>query len=64
MQAWGLTELQDGNFLGAAKLIERCVLLDPSLEAILRWQCVQAAVVDAQAMVQLRKGARRSEVAK
>ena len=58
MQAWGLTELQHGNSLGAAKLIQRSVELDPSLAAVLRWQQVQAAVSDAQQIVELRKQGR------
>lgn len=42
-QAWGLMELQRGNLLGAIKLLERCVTLDPNLSPVLSWAQVQTA---------------------
>lgn len=44
-QAWGLMELQKGNFLGAVKLLERSVSLDPSCSPVLKWQPVRKAKV-------------------
>jgi hypothetical protein len=65
MQAWGLTELQRGNVVGAMKLFERCVRLDPTMGAIMRWQPVRAAAANAQALIDARRrlqsGARRPE---
>jgi hypothetical protein len=43
VQAWGLLELQRGNLLGAALLLERCVRLDPGLQPVLRWAQVKAS---------------------
>ena len=48
MQAWGLLELQEGNALGAVKLLQRGVQLDPSLAAVLRWQPFQDALLATQ----------------
>jgi hypothetical protein len=62
LQAWGLTELQAGNALGAVKLIQRCVQLDPSLAAVMRWQCVQAALTDAEELRRARKQAVKQAV--
>lgn len=42
-QAWGLMELQRGNLLGAVKLLERCVRLDPNLAPVLNWAQVVTA---------------------
>jgi lipopolysaccharide biosynthesis regulator YciM len=42
-QAWGLMELQKGNWLAAILLLERCVAHDPRCSPVLRWKQVQAA---------------------
>ena len=39
-QAWGLLELQRGNCLGAVKLLERSVVLDPACSPVLKWKPV------------------------
>jgi hypothetical protein len=44
MQAFGLMELQRGNWLAALMLLERCVSLDPHLEPVLNWTQVGCAV--------------------
>ncbi|KAL6767815.1 hypothetical protein ACKKBF_B36725 [Auxenochlorella protothecoides x Auxenochlorella symbiontica] len=42
-QAWGLLELQRGNWTAASLLIERAVLLDASLAPVLKWRAVETA---------------------
>lgn len=42
-QAWGLMELQKGNFWAAVRLLERSVVMDPFLTPVLRWKPVSAA---------------------
>ena len=42
-QAWGLMELQRGNFWPAVQLLERSVLQDPILAPVLRWKPVVEA---------------------
>lgn len=42
-QAWGLMELQRGNWLAAVRLLERSARLDVSCRPVLRWQVVQTA---------------------
>ncbi|KAI8474688.1 MAG: hypothetical protein J3K34DRAFT_517996 [Monoraphidium minutum] len=42
-QAWGLLELQRGNWWAAVRLLERCVSMDASNAPVLRWQPVQSA---------------------
>lgn len=42
-QAWGLMELQKGNFWAAVRLLERSVVMDPFLTPVLRWKPVNAA---------------------
>eukprot|EP00877_Chromochloris_zofingiensis_P006341 jgi/Chrzof1/1960/Cz10g28010.t1 len=42
-QAWGLMELQKGNFWAAVRLLERCVTLDPSCSPVLKWKPVDSA---------------------
>lgn len=42
-QAWGLMELQKGNFGAAVRLLERCVKLDPNNSPVLKWALVQTA---------------------
>jgi len=43
LQAWGLMELQKGNFWAAVRLLERSVVMDPFLMPVLRWKPVTAA---------------------
>ena len=43
LQAWGLMELQRGNWLASLILLERCVDLSPALSPVLRWKAVQDA---------------------
>ena len=49
-QTWGLTELQLGNVIGATKLLQRCVRLDPSNLPVLKWKPVQAAMSAAEVL--------------
>lgn len=42
-QSWGLLELQRGNMHAAVRLLERCVLQDPSCSPVLKWKAVQLA---------------------
>ncbi|KAK9785340.1 hypothetical protein WJX73_004675 [Symbiochloris irregularis] len=56
-QTWGLLELQRGNMVAAVKLLERCVLADPSLSPVLKWKAVQVAQ---QAVVTRRRAHRLS----
>ena len=43
MQAWGLFESKHGELHRAVRLLRRSVVLDPGLEAVLRWQRFQDA---------------------
>lgn len=43
LQAWGLMELQKGNFWAAVRLLERSVVMEPFLAPVLRWKPVSAA---------------------
>jgi lipopolysaccharide biosynthesis regulator YciM len=54
-QAWGLAELQRGNDLGAVKLLERCVELDPALAPVKDWQIVRDAKARAEKVVAERR---------
>lgn len=40
LQAWGLLELQNGNFIAAVLLLERSVSFDPFLQPVLKWKPV------------------------
>ncbi|GBF90047.1 hypothetical protein Rsub_02755 [Raphidocelis subcapitata] len=42
-QAWGLLELQRGNFWAAVRLLERCVVMEPANAPVLKWLPVRAA---------------------
>lgn len=42
-QAWGLMELQRGNWWAAVRLLERCVVMDPANSPVLRWHPVASA---------------------
>ncbi|KAK9860424.1 hypothetical protein WJX84_011109 [Apatococcus fuscideae] len=52
-QAWGLMELQKGNFLAAILLLERSVLYDPSFSPVLRWR----QVIEARGTISSRRHA-------
>lgn len=54
-QTWGLTELQRGNIVGAVKLLERSVKLDPANNPVMRWQPIQQALSDAYATIGTRR---------
>lgn len=43
IQAWGLLELQKGNFWPAVQMLERCVMQDPFLAPVLNWKPVKEA---------------------
>ncbi|PNH07477.1 hypothetical protein TSOC_006069 [Tetrabaena socialis] len=43
IQAFGLMELQRGNWLAAVMMLERCARLDANCVPVLRWQLVQNA---------------------
>ncbi|KAG2425458.1 hypothetical protein HXX76_013668 [Chlamydomonas incerta] len=43
IQAWGLMELQRGNWLAAVRLLERSARLDVSCRPVLQWQVVRTA---------------------
>ncbi len=53
LQAWGLMELQKGNFLAAILLLERSVLYEPSFSPVLRWQ----QVINARSSISSRRHA-------
>lgn len=56
IQAWGLMELQRGNFFAAVVLLERCAQADPArCSPVLRWKPVR----DAQRTVRGRLQGRR-----
>lgn len=50
-QAWGLMELQRGNFVPAIVLLERCAGADRRCEPVLRWKLVR----DAKQLVSVRR---------
>lgn len=54
-QAWGLAELQRGNDVGAVKLLQRCVELDPALAPVKEWQIVKDAARRAETLVAERR---------
>lgn len=43
IQAWGLMELQRGNWLAAVMLLERSAMLDVACQPVLKWHVVQTA---------------------
>ncbi len=43
VQAWGLMELQRGNWLAAVMLLERSARLDVACQPVLKWHVVQTA---------------------
>ncbi|GAX85358.1 hypothetical protein CEUSTIGMA_g12775.t1 [Chlamydomonas eustigma] len=43
MQAWGLLELQQGNFLPALKMLERAAMMHPNCSPVLKWEQVATA---------------------
>ncbi|KAK9838973.1 hypothetical protein WJX74_007022 [Apatococcus lobatus] len=52
-QAWGLLELQKGNFLAAVRLLDKSVVYDPSFSPVLRWR----QVIDARSSIPPRRHA-------
>jgi tetratricopeptide (TPR) repeat protein len=55
-QAWGLMELQKGNFWAAVRLLERSVDLDPVLKPVLKWKPVSIARMTVQTASSSRSG--------
>ena len=51
--------MQRGNVIGAKKLLERCVLLDPAKATVMRWQPVVEALDAAAALLDARRAAHR-----
>lgn len=54
-QSWGLAELQRGNDVGAVKLLERSVELNPSFAPVLEWQIVKDASARAKVLIAERR---------
>ena len=54
-QAWGLAELQRGNDVGAVKLLERSIELNPAYAPVLEWQVVKEASARAKLLVAERR---------
>ncbi|KAI3433431.1 hypothetical protein D9Q98_003246 [Chlorella vulgaris] len=56
LQAWGLMEMQRGNFLAAVLLLDRSAVLEPRNRPVLKWK----PVVQARQTVGARRGQHKS----